>query len=140
MEGLVTENAELKKKLEKVEVRQLADLSGRLLGKAVAVNGVSFIGEIVEVSNADALKKLCFDLKSGLSALPGTPPYMVVLASNIEGKAAVAVLLDDQLVESVWAEASGYHQGADCLADQRWRRRTKDPGYRRRRMPATCRW
>jgi alanyl-tRNA synthetase len=98
VENLVAENGELKKKLEKVEARQLADIGRELLGKTESVKGVSFIGEVVEVSNADALKKLCFDLKPGLSALAGTPPYLVVLAANIEGKAAVAVLLDDQLV------------------------------------------
>ncbi len=97
LENLVTENAELKKKLEKAEARQLGDLRQELLKKVQVVNGVSFLGEIVETGSGDALKKLCFDLKPGLAALPGNPPYLVVLAANIEGKAAVAVLLDEQL-------------------------------------------
>jgi len=91
IEGLVTENAEQKKKLEKVEARQLADLRAQLLGKVQVAGGTQFIGEIVEVGSADALKKLCFDLKGGL-----TSPYIVVLAANVEGKAAVAVLTDEQ--------------------------------------------
>ena len=41
---------------------------------------------MVEVSNADALKKLCFELKNGISN------YVVVLAANIDGKASVALL------------------------------------------------
>ena len=98
IENLATENSELKKKLEKAEARQLADLSGQLLKKVTSIGGVSFIGELVEVPGADALKKLSFDLKGGLAALPGAPPYLVVLAANIEGKAAVAVMVDDQLV------------------------------------------
>jgi alanyl-tRNA synthetase len=97
VENLAAENAELKKKLEKAGARQLADLRGELLQKIQTIGGVSFIGEIVEADNADTLKKLCFDLKPGLGALPGAPPFLVVLAANIEGKAAVAVLLDDQL-------------------------------------------
>ncbi|HEY4062634.1 MAG TPA: alanine--tRNA ligase [Puia sp.] len=100
VENLVTENAESKKKLEKAETRQLADLGRQLLEKVQTIGGVAFIGEIVEAGNADALKKLCFDLKPGLSALSGTPSYLVVLAANIEGKAVVAVLLDEQLVAS----------------------------------------
>jgi alanyl-tRNA synthetase len=100
VENLVTENAESKKKLEKAETRQLADLGRQLLEKVQTIGGVAFIGEIVEAGNADALKKLCFDLKPGLSSLSGTPSYLVVLAANIEGKAAVAVLLDEQLVAS----------------------------------------
>lgn len=98
IDGLATENTELKKKLEKAEARQLADLRGQLLKKVTTIGGVSFIGELVEVAGADALKKLSFDLKGGLAALPGAPPYLVVLAANIEGKAAVSVMLDDQLV------------------------------------------
>src|SRR5581483_7525069 len=91
VEGLVAENAEQKKKLEKAEARQLAGLRAELSAKAQLVNGTQFIGEIVEVGSADALKKLCFDLKGGL-----TPPYVAVLAANVEGKAAVAVLTDEQ--------------------------------------------
>ncbi len=98
VENLAAENTELKKKLEKAEARQLADLRGQLLQKVQSIGGVSFIGEIVDVSSADTLKKLCFELKPGLAALPGAPPFLVVLAANIEGKAAVAVLLDDQIV------------------------------------------
>jgi alanyl-tRNA synthetase len=105
VENLVTENAELKKKLEKAETRQLAELRGQLLQKAESIGGISFIGAIIDIGSADALKKLTFDLKTGLSALPGTPPYLVVLAANIEGKAAVAVLLDDQLVATRQLEA-----------------------------------
>ncbi len=97
-ESLLAENSELKKKLEKAEAKQLADLRQQLLGRVQTVGGVAFIGEIVEVSSADAVKKLTFDLKSGLAALPGAPPYLVVVAANIEGKPAVAVLLDEQLV------------------------------------------
>ncbi|HEX9513757.1 MAG TPA: alanine--tRNA ligase [Puia sp.] len=95
VENLVTENAELKKKLEKTEARQLADLAQQLMSKVQSIAAINFIGEIVEVHSADALKKLSFDLKAGLAS-----PYLVVLAANIEGKAAVSVLLDDQLAES----------------------------------------
>ena len=100
VENLVTENAELKKKLEKIEARQLADLAQQLAGKVQSIATIHFVGEIVEVHSADALKKLSFDLKAGL-----TSPYLVVLAANIEGKAAVSVLLDDQLAESKGLQA-----------------------------------
>ena len=93
VESLVTENAESKKKLEKLEARQLAELARQLAGKVQSISGINFIGEIVEVHSADALKKLCFDLKSELA------DYVVVLAANIEGKPAVAILLDEQVAE-----------------------------------------
>jgi len=96
-ETLASENADLKKKLEKAEAKELDNLRKRLLQLVHTIDGVSFIGEIVEVPNADALKKLCFDLKPGLTAIPGTPPYLVVLAAGIDGKAAVALMLDERL-------------------------------------------
>jgi alanyl-tRNA synthetase len=101
------------------------------LQKVQSIGGVSFIGEIVDVSSADALKKLCFDLKPGLAALPGAPPFLVVLAANIEGKAAVAVLLDDQLVAAATCRLP-LSSRTGRAPHQRRRRRTKDPGHCRR--------
>ncbi len=107
LENLVAENSEIKKKLEKAEARQLDGLRAELLTKVQSVGGVSFIGEVVEAGSGDALKKVCFDLKASLAALPGNPPFLVVLAANIDGKAAVAVLLDDQLVAARNLQAPG---------------------------------
>lgn len=106
-ENLVAENAELKKKLEKAEARELAELRQQLLGKVQTLDGIAFIGEIVPVNSGDALKKLTFDLKAGLAALAGAPPFLAVLAANVEGKASVAVLVDDQLVASRNLQAPG---------------------------------
>ena len=99
VENVLNENAELKKKIEKLQANQLEVIKKELLQKAVQLNGTTFIGEIVEVGNADALKKLCFDLKNELKN------YAVVLASNIEGKAQVAILLDEKIVSSKNLEA-----------------------------------
>jgi alanyl-tRNA synthetase len=96
-ETLVTENGELKKKLEKAEAKELAQLRQQLLQKTQTIGDVAFIGQIIEAGSADAVKKLCFDLKAGLAALPGNPPYLAVLAANIDGKPTVAVLVDEQL-------------------------------------------
>jgi alanyl-tRNA synthetase len=53
---------------------------------------VNFIGEIVPVSNADALKKLVALLKENVK------DYVIVLCANIEGKANVVVSIDEDLV------------------------------------------
>ena len=90
VENLQAENTELKKKLESLEAKQLQALQLELVQKKQSVNGTQFIGEIVAVSNADALKKLCFDLKATLEA-----PFAVVLCANVGGKANIAVMFDD---------------------------------------------
>ena len=108
IENIVTENVELKKKMEKLEARQLESIRKKLLQKIVKLNGTNFIGEVVEVGNADALKRLCFDLKNELSDTQREGPaggYAVVLASNINGKAQVAILLDEKLAGSKNLEA-----------------------------------
>ena len=85
VENISEENAELKKKLEHAENRQLVVIRNELLQKDEIINSVNFIGDIVEVSNADALKKLCYDLKNHLK------DHVAVLCANIDGKPFVAV-------------------------------------------------
>jgi alanyl-tRNA synthetase len=85
IESLQTENTELRKKLEGLEARQLVAIRNELLQKDEIINGVTFIGEIIEVSNPDALKKICFDLKNNLN------DYVAVLCANIGGKPFVAI-------------------------------------------------
>ena len=94
------EKAALEKKVERLEKRVLAETKKELLNKIAEVNGINFIGEIVEAGNADTLKKLCFELKASLTN------YVVVLAANIDGKPSVAVLLDDKLAADKNLDAS----------------------------------
>ncbi|MCH5599772.1 DHHA1 domain-containing protein [Niabella ginsengisoli] len=57
---------------------------------------------MVEVSNADALKKLCADLKNHFSSPAGGgregADFVVVLCANIGGKPFVAVSLAENVV------------------------------------------
>jgi len=85
IENLLGENAGLKKHVEAMEARQLVGIRNELLQKDEIINGINFIGDIIEVSNADALKKLCFDLKNHLR------DHVAVLCANIGGKPFVAV-------------------------------------------------
>ena len=64
-------------------------IRNELLQKDEIINGVTFIGDIVEVDNPDALKKICFDLKNNLN------DYVAVLAANIGGKPFVAIGISD---------------------------------------------
>jgi len=92
IEKLMEDKSALEKKLEGMEARQLVQLRNGLLQKDEIVNGVNFVGDIVEVSNADALKKLCFDLKSKLN------DYVAVVCANIGGKPFVAIGISDTVV------------------------------------------
>ncbi|WP_211217467.1 alanine--tRNA ligase [Segetibacter koreensis] len=91
IENLQLENTELRKKIESFEAKQLSAIKSDLLNKVENVNGISFLGQLVEVSNGDNLKKLCLDLK------PHLQNYVVVLAANTGGKASVAIMVDEEV-------------------------------------------
>jgi alanyl-tRNA synthetase len=92
VDKLLSENAQLKKHIEHLEARQLVSVRNELLQKDEIINQINFIGDIVEVSNADALKKLAFDLKNHLN------DFVVVLCANIGGKPFVAVSIAETVV------------------------------------------
>lgn len=92
IESLQAENTSLKKQIEALEARQLVIIRNELLQKDEIINNVTFIGDIIEVSNADALKKLCFDLKNKLN------DHVAVLCANIDGKPFVAIGISDTVV------------------------------------------
>lgn len=91
IEKLQEERTQLEKHVENLEARQLVGIRNELLTKDEIINQVSFIGQMVNVSNADALKKLCLDLKSHLN------DHVIVLCANIDGKAFVAVGVDEKV-------------------------------------------
>ncbi len=100
IETLQSEKSQLEKRLEAMESAQLSVIKRGLIEKEIIINQVSFIGETVEVNSADALKKLCFDIKQQLT------DHLVVLCCNIGGKASVAVGVSETIIESKNLDAS----------------------------------
>ncbi len=89
IENLLADNSLLNKRIESLEARQLVGIRNDLLQKDEIIDNVSFIGQVVEVPNAESLKKLCFDLKHHLH------DHLIVLCANIGGKAHVAIGISD---------------------------------------------
>ncbi|HXB44550.1 MAG TPA: alanine--tRNA ligase, partial [Puia sp.] len=100
IDNLLSENGELKKHIEHLEARQLVVVRNELLQKDEIINQINFIGSIIEVSSADALKKLCFDLKNHLR------DYVVVLCSNIGGKPFVALSIAENVAAATGLDAN----------------------------------
>ena len=99
LENLLAENNELRKKIESFEAKQLTITKKELAQTVKTINGISFIGCSVEVSNGDSLKKLANDLKTDINNL------VVVLTANIEGKASVAIGIDEGINASKGLDA-----------------------------------
>ena len=89
IEKLYEEKQQLEKHIASLEARQLVAIRNELLTKDEIINQVSFVGDIVEVSSGDALKKLCADVKHHLN------DHLIVLCANIDGKAFVAIGVAD---------------------------------------------
>ncbi|OSZ82467.1 alanine--tRNA ligase [Chitinophagaceae bacterium IBVUCB1] len=99
IEKLQEEKAQLEKHVEGLEARQLVAIRNEVLTKDEIINQISFVGDIVEVGNADMLKKLCFDVKHHLN------DHVVVLCANIDGKPFVAVGVADSVVAAKGLDA-----------------------------------
>jgi alanyl-tRNA synthetase len=99
IENLIVGNEELKKQLEKLEAKQLSFLKNELLQKVEIINGINFIGQLIDVPNADSLKKICFSLKNDLEN------YFIVLSASIDSKPYVAIMIDEDIVTSKNIEA-----------------------------------
>ncbi len=91
IEKLQEERSQLEKHVESLEARQLVGIRNELLTKDETINEVSFVGQMVNVGSMDAIKKLCTDLKAHLS------DHVIVLCANVDGKALVAVGVDDAI-------------------------------------------
>jgi len=99
IERLQDEKAALEKHVESLEARQLVGIRNELLTKDEIINQVTFVGSIINVSSADALKKVCFDLKNHLN------DHVIVLGANIDGKPFVAVGVADSVVAAKGLDA-----------------------------------
>ena len=97
IEKLLQEKSALEKTVEQLHARQRAALSKNLAENATMVNDIAFVGQQVPVDHAGELKKLCFDLKNQLHR------GVAVLTAAIGEKAAVAIVIDEELVkEKAW--------------------------------------
>ncbi len=100
IESLQEEHTAMRKRIENLEARQLVAIRNELMQQDEIINQVSFIGDLVEVSGPEALKKLCADLQHHIN------DHVIVLCSNIDGKAHVAVGVANTVVAAKKIDAS----------------------------------
>jgi len=93
LEELIIENSKLKKELEKAETEKLKSLKQELLKKIEIINGVNFIGQKVELSNADSLKTLAFSLRDSVDNL------FLILAATFNDKPNLSVMISENLIK-----------------------------------------
>ncbi len=94
IQSLLDEQKKLTKEIDSLHAKQSGQVKGDLINKKSTVGTANVIIEKVTLPNADALKKLSFELKNEVGSL------FAVLAADIAGKPQIAVVIDDGLVSS----------------------------------------
>jgi len=92
IEGTVREKNQLSKELEKIQFEQAGNIKQDLIKNADKSTGITEIIDEVTLPNADALKKISFELKNQIDDL------FMVLAADIGGKPQIAIMISDDLV------------------------------------------
>jgi alanyl-tRNA synthetase len=100
VEGLLDENAKLKKEIEKSILEKSLGLKTELAQKAEAIGDINFIAQKVALPNADAVKNLAYQLKDIVSNL------FLVLVADFDGKPSITVMIAENLVKE-----KGLHAG-----------------------------
>ncbi|SHJ52300.1 alanyl-tRNA synthetase [Hymenobacter daecheongensis DSM 21074] len=88
------EIAALRKQLEQFELQSLSQQKDQLAAQVKPLNGVNFLAAQVQVSSADGLKTLAYQLRQTVENL------VLVLGADIEGKPQLAVMLADEIAQA----------------------------------------
>ena len=87
------ENLKLKKQIEIIDIEKSQLIKSTLLSKMESINGVHFIGEMIDLNNGEQIKNLCFQLKNEV------PNLVMILGTVINEKAMVSIVVNEKLVE-----------------------------------------
>ena len=92
-EDLSMENNALKKEIEGYQAKQTTAVKNELLSKKLDINGITFIGTTVDLTNNDAIKNLVYMLKNEAEN------YVFAIGANLGGKASLHIMIDEKLVK-----------------------------------------
>lgn len=93
VEGAIEEKNRLAKQIEKLQLEKAGEIKNDLKQQVENKSAVNLIIQKVSLPNADALKKLAFELRNEVENL------FLVLAVDLDGKPQIAVMISDNLVE-----------------------------------------
>ncbi|WP_022824973.1 alanine--tRNA ligase [Hymenobacter norwichensis] len=94
IEKLSEETAGLRKQIEQFAQQSINQQKEQLAGQVKPLGGVNFLAAQVQVTSADGLKTLAFNLRQAV------PNLVAVLGAEIDGKPQLAVMLDDELAKA----------------------------------------
>jgi alanyl-tRNA synthetase len=100
LNDLFEEKAQLQKEIERLQQKELLSLKAELLTKIENLGELKILAQQVEVPHTESLKTLSFQLRQQFDDL------VSVLVSQIDGKAHIALMICDKLVEERQLDAA----------------------------------
>jgi alanyl-tRNA synthetase len=100
VEKLISENQKLTKQLDSYSLEKLSSIKTELLGKIQDIGDIRFLACMVSIDKANLLRDLAFQVKGDMDNL------FLVLGCEIDGKANLAVMISNKLVETKGLNAS----------------------------------
>jgi alanyl-tRNA synthetase len=98
VEQLIAKNKELQQQLESLNAKAAARLKDELLAKAVQKEGHRLIAQRISLSDGNAVKNLCFQLKE-------TPDLLAVLGTVSNGKPTIHIAIGEQVLKDKGLDA-----------------------------------
>src|SRR5690606_36103075 len=69
LEEIIYENQKLKNELEKTTAEKIKNIKQQMITQVESVNGINYIGQKVDLSNADAVTSLAYSLRDSVQDL-----------------------------------------------------------------------
>ncbi len=93
IQSLLDEKSALQQQLEQFLTEKASVIREQLKSKAISLNGMNVICEKIELSSADAIKGLSFDLRNQIDNL------VLLLGAEVDGKPHLSLIVSDNLVK-----------------------------------------
>jgi len=91
IQGLLNDNNNLQKQVEKFQKEQSKGLKSDLLKEVENINGINFLAKKVAIDSAEGIKDLAFQMKAEVDNL------FLVLGAEIKGKPNLTVVISENL-------------------------------------------
>jgi alanyl-tRNA synthetase len=98
--SLQTQEEALQKLIEKLTKEIASAIKNDLLKKVKDINGISFLAEKIEISNADSVKGISFELKNEVKNI------FCLLGAEIDSKPHLSLIISENLVKEKNLDAS----------------------------------
>ena len=109
MEKILQENTELANRLEGLEKEKLASVKRTLKQKIEKIGDINFIGAVIDMEDAGALRDLSYQLKGEVENM------FLILGNGSGNKAALSIMISDNLVKEMNLNAANLIK--DCAKE-----------------------